>query len=117
MSMGKQHLDLKKKYYLRELSGSKFHSVTSSNVILHNDVKTQFHQKWIYLVLELSSSILHHTLISIVPLNFSRTLMYKPQVVCNVHYHVFICVNGSSLEVCEEQNYKIEVKIIKYKKI
>ena len=28
--------------YLRELSGSKFHSVTSSNVILYNDVK-----KWI----------------------------------------------------------------------
>ena len=25
--------------YLRELSGSKFHSVTSSNVILYNDVK------------------------------------------------------------------------------
>ena len=38
MSMGKQHLDLKQ-MYLRELSGSKFHSVTSSNVILYNDVK------------------------------------------------------------------------------
>ena len=25
--------------YLRELSGSKFHSVTGSNVILYNDVK------------------------------------------------------------------------------
>ena len=31
MSMGKQNLC--------ELSGSKFHSVTSSNVILYNDVK------------------------------------------------------------------------------
>ena len=38
MSMGKQNLDKKKKY-LRELSASKFHSVTSSNVILYNDVK------------------------------------------------------------------------------
>ena len=28
-----------KQIYLRELSGSKFHSVTSSNVILYNDVK------------------------------------------------------------------------------
>ena len=44
MSMGKQNLDNKKKY-LRELSGSKFHSVTSSNVILYNDVKTQFSSK------------------------------------------------------------------------
>ena len=26
-------------YFLRELSGSKFHSVTSSYVILYNDVK------------------------------------------------------------------------------
>ena len=32
-------LEIKKKVYLRELSGSKFHSVTSSNVILYNDVK------------------------------------------------------------------------------
>ena len=39
MSMGKQNLDWKKKMYLRELSGYKFHSVTSSNVILYNDVK------------------------------------------------------------------------------
>ena len=31
--------------YLRELSRSKFHSVTSSNVILYNDVKTQFSSK------------------------------------------------------------------------
>ena len=39
MSMGKQNLDLKNAYmYLLELSGSKFHSVTSSNVILYNDV-------------------------------------------------------------------------------
>ena len=38
MSMGTQNLDLKK-MYLRELSGSKFHFVTSSNVILYNDVK------------------------------------------------------------------------------
>ena len=30
---------------LRELSGSKFHSVTSSNVILYNDVKTKFSPK------------------------------------------------------------------------
>ena len=37
MSMGKQNLE-EKKMYLRELSGSKFHSVTSSNVILYNDV-------------------------------------------------------------------------------
>ena len=44
MSMGKQNLEEKKKKYLRELSGSKFHSVytckcTSSNVTLYNDVK------------------------------------------------------------------------------
>ena len=38
MSMGKQNLDLKKCICLRELSGSKFHSVTSCNVILYNDV-------------------------------------------------------------------------------
>ena len=38
MSMGRKNLD-KKKIYLRELSESKFHSVTSSNVILYNDVK------------------------------------------------------------------------------
>ena len=40
------------KAYLRELSGSKFHSVTSSNVILYNHVKNSiyFLQKWIYLV-------------------------------------------------------------------
>ena len=38
MSMGKQNLE-EKKMYLRELSGSKFHSVTSSYVILYNDVK------------------------------------------------------------------------------
>ena len=31
--------------YLGELSGSKFHSVTSSNVILYNDFKTQFSSK------------------------------------------------------------------------
>ena len=31
--------------YLRELSGSKFYSVTCSNVILYNDVKTQFSSK------------------------------------------------------------------------
>ena len=31
-----------KKMHLLELSGSKFHSVTSSHVILYNDVKTQF---------------------------------------------------------------------------
>ena len=35
---GKTKVRLKKNY-LRELSGSKFHSVTSSNVILYNDVK------------------------------------------------------------------------------
>ena len=47
------------KMYLRELSGLKFHSVTSSHVILYNDVKNSiFHQKLIYLVLEMSSSIL-----------------------------------------------------------
>ena len=34
--MEKKKLD--KKMYLYELSGSKFHSVTSSNVILYNDV-------------------------------------------------------------------------------
>ena len=38
MSMGKQNLDLM-------LSGSKFHSVTSSNVILYNDVKNKFSSK------------------------------------------------------------------------
>ena len=37
VSMGKQNVDLKK-MYLPELSRSKFHSVTSSNVILYNDV-------------------------------------------------------------------------------
>ena len=52
----KQNLEEKKKY-LRELSG--FHSVTSSNVILYNDVKN-FHQKWIYQVLEINSSILDY---------------------------------------------------------
>ena len=36
--MGKQNLDLKKKY-LHELSRSKFHSVTSSNIIMYNDAK------------------------------------------------------------------------------
>ena len=36
--MGKQNLDLKK-MYLRELFGYKFHSATSSDVILYNDVK------------------------------------------------------------------------------
>ena len=54
MSMGKQNLDLKKKY-LRELSGSKFHSVTSCNVIVY---KLNFNHKWIYQVLEMSSSII-----------------------------------------------------------
>ena len=39
--------------YLCELPGSKFLSVTSSNVILYND-----DQKWIYQVLEMSSSIM-----------------------------------------------------------
>ena len=34
-----------KKMHLRELSGSKFHYVTSSNVILYNDVKTKFSSK------------------------------------------------------------------------
>ena len=48
--------------YLREhgeLSGSKFHSVTSANVILYNDVKNSIFIKsgYIDLVLELSSSI------------------------------------------------------------
>ena len=38
ISMGKKNLE-EKKTYLRELSGSNFHSVTSSNVILYNDVK------------------------------------------------------------------------------
>ena len=42
--MGKQNLDLKK-MYLRELSGFKFHSVTSSNVILYNDVKNSISSK------------------------------------------------------------------------
>ena len=37
MSVGKQNLG--EKMYLCELSGSKFHSVISSNVILYNDVK------------------------------------------------------------------------------
>ena len=37
-SMGKQNLD-NFFFYLCELSGSKFHSVTSSNIILYNDVK------------------------------------------------------------------------------
>ena len=45
MSMGKQNLDLKKKMHLRELSGSKFHSVTSSNVILYNDIKNSISSK------------------------------------------------------------------------
>ena len=59
MSMGKQNLDNKCIWQMREFSGSKFHSVTSSNVILPNDVKNSiFYQKWIYLVLELSSSIM-----------------------------------------------------------
>ena len=50
--------------YLRELSGSKFHSVTCSNVILYNDVKnSSFIKKWIYQVLELSSSILSGVII------------------------------------------------------
>ena len=31
--------------YLCELSRPKFHSATSSNVILYNDVKTQFSSK------------------------------------------------------------------------
>ena len=44
MSMGKQKLD-KKIMYLRELSGSKFHSVTSSNIILYNDVKNSIFTK------------------------------------------------------------------------
>ena len=35
--MGKEILD-EKKMYLHELSGSKFHSVIISNVILYNDV-------------------------------------------------------------------------------
>ena len=52
--MGKQNLD-KKEMYLRELSGSKFHSVTSCNVIVY---KLNFHHKWIYQVLEMSSSII-----------------------------------------------------------
>ena len=34
-----------KKMYLRELSGSKFHSVISSNVILYNDVKNSIFTK------------------------------------------------------------------------
>ena len=42
--MGKQNLDLRK-MYLRELSGAKFHSVTSSNVILYNDVKNSIFTK------------------------------------------------------------------------
>ena len=61
-----------KKMYLHELSGSKFHSVTSSNVILYNDVKSSIFiifLKWIYQVLEMSSSIignvLHKTLMII----------------------------------------------------
>ena len=37
ISMGKPNSEEKK--YLCELSGSKFHSVTSSNAILYNDVK------------------------------------------------------------------------------
>ena len=43
VSMGKQNLDLTK-MYLCELSRSKIHSVTSSNVILYNDVKN-----WIFI--------------------------------------------------------------------
>ena len=39
MSMGKQNCEKRKEKYLHELSGSKFHSVPSSNVILYNDVK------------------------------------------------------------------------------
>ena len=36
---GKTKFRFKKKLHLRELSGSKFHFVTSSNVIMYNDVK------------------------------------------------------------------------------
>ena len=44
MSMRKQNLDLNK-MYLCELSGSKFHSITSSNVILYNDVTNSIFTK------------------------------------------------------------------------
>ena len=46
MSMGKQNLDLKQNVcaWVR-LSESKFYSVTSSNVILYNGVKTQLSSK------------------------------------------------------------------------
>ena len=59
--MGKQNLE-EKKMYLRELSRSKFHPVTSSNVILYNDVKNSvfiksgFNTFW-----EMSSSITEYT--------------------------------------------------------
>ena len=44
MSMGRKK-KRKKKVYLHELSGSKFHSVPSSNVILYNDVKNSIFTK------------------------------------------------------------------------
>ena len=43
--------------YLRELSRSKFHSVTSSNVILYNDVKNSFSSK-VDFFSEMSSSFM-----------------------------------------------------------
>ena len=44
--------------YLRELSGSKFHSVTSSTVILYNDVKNSiFTNSGFIRLLEINSSV------------------------------------------------------------
>ena len=49
--------------YLRELSESKFHSVTRSNVILYNDVKNAIFIKSGFIrCLEISSSIIIYVL-------------------------------------------------------
>ena len=62
--------------YLCELSGSKFHSVTSSNVILYmyNDVKNStFHKKfmwfWNILIIEILVMIAKSSLSSIMRFN------------------------------------------------
>ena len=62
--MGKQNLE-EKKMYLRELSGSKFHSVNSSNVILYNEVKNSIFIKsgfiWLWnWALQFLSQYRHH---------------------------------------------------------
>ena len=54
--MEKTKFRRKKKKNFRELSGSKFHSVTSSSVILYNDVKNSiFTKSGFYQVLEINS--------------------------------------------------------------